>query len=64
MDIKYNIISNLKEDLECAHMYLDDLEIPRTDSNNEIYSLVGRIKQLEHRFYLDMDRLETFYLNL
>ena len=61
-DIKDNIIMLLKEDLECVHMYLDDLKIPRTDSKNEVYSIVGRIKQLEKRFYLELDKVESYYL--
>lgn len=63
MDIKDNIIMLLKEDLECVHMYLDDLKIPRTDTEGEVFSIVGRIKQLEKRFYLELDKVETFYLN-
>lgn len=45
-DIKDNKIKLLKEDLECIHLYLDDLKIPRKDSNNNDYSIVGRIKLL------------------
>jgi hypothetical protein len=50
-DIKDNQIMLLKEDLECVHMYLDDLELPRIDNKGEAYSIVGRIKRLEERMY-------------
>ena len=35
------------EELECANMYLDDLNIPQKDESGEDYSTVGRIKYLE-----------------
>lgn len=62
MDIKDNIIELLKEDLECVHMYLDDLDLPQEDSKGEIYSIVGRIKRLEARYLKQMSDLETEYL--
>ena len=37
----------LKEDIECIHLYLDDLNIPRHDNENTEYSIVGRIKKIE-----------------
>lgn len=48
-EMKDNKIELLKEDLECVHLYLDDLKIPRKDSNNDDYSIVGRIKFLESK---------------
>lgn len=42
-DIKDNKIELLKEDLECVHMYLDDLQIPKHDGVGTL-SIVGRIK--------------------
>ena len=44
---KESRISELEEDLECAHMYLDDLEVPRKDKKGNTYSLVGRIKHMD-----------------
>lgn len=43
-DIKDNQIELLKEDLECVHLYLDDIAAPRKDPEGETYSIVGRIK--------------------
>ena len=40
-------LEHLAEELECANMYLDDLNIPRKDGSGEEYSIVGRIKYLE-----------------
>jgi hypothetical protein len=37
----------LAEELECANMYLDDLNIPKKDESGNEYSIVGRIKYLE-----------------
>lgn len=34
------------EDLECVHMYLDDLGVPREDDGGT-FSIVGRIKWLQ-----------------
>lgn len=52
----------MKEDIECAHMYLDDLNIPRED-DKDTFSLVGRIKQLEKRYLKEMLEVENYYLN-
>jgi hypothetical protein len=41
-------LEHLAEELECANMYLDDLNIPRKDRSGEEYSIVGRIKYLEN----------------
>ena len=41
-----NKIELLKEDIECVHKYLDDLNVPRFNNDKE-YSIVGRIKQLQ-----------------
>lgn len=50
-----------EEETECAHLYLDDLEIPREDSK-DTFSLVGRIKELEKRYLKQMSELEDYYL--
>lgn len=63
MDIKDNQISLLEENLDCVHMYLDTLNISRTDDKNETYSIVGRIKLLEKRHLKEMSKLESFYLS-
>jgi hypothetical protein len=54
-----NKVELLEEDLECIHMFLDKLGIPRTNvlseiktdkkyvKETEIYSIVGRVKQLK-----------------
>lgn len=44
-DMKDNKIELLKEDIECVHLFLDDLGIPRKDED-DVYSIVGRIKRL------------------
>ena len=36
-------IEHAAEECECAHLWLDDREIPRTSDTGEVYSLVGRI---------------------
>ena len=51
-----------EEEIECVHMYLDDLKIPRED-DKDILSLVGRIKQLEKRYLKQMSEVERYYLN-
>jgi hypothetical protein len=53
--------SILRDEIESAHMYLDDLNIPR-EGEKGTYSLVGRIKRLEARFYEEASELETYYL--
>ncbi len=63
MDIKDNIINLLKEDIECVHMYLDTLQIPRADQNGEQYSIVGRIKRLQESYVKEASDLETDYLS-
>jgi hypothetical protein len=63
MDIKDNIIDLLKEDIECVHMYLDTLEIPRADKADEQYSIVGRIKRLQERYVKEASDLEARYLS-
>jgi hypothetical protein len=63
-DITGNQIMHLKEDIECVHMYLDDLELPRADSKGEEYSIVGRIKRLEERMYSDEELKHLLYLFL
>lgn len=50
-----------EEETECAHLYLDDLGIPREDSK-DIFSLVGRIKELEKRYLKQMSEVEEYYL--
>ena len=44
IDMLLNMINLLEEDLECVHMYLDDIGAPRKDADGEEYSIVGRIK--------------------
>ena len=39
-------ITHEHEECLCAHMVLDDLGIPRQDAKGEVYSLVGRIKEM------------------
>ncbi len=43
--IKDNEIELLKEDIECVHMFLDDLKVPRKD-DKAVFSIVGRILYL------------------
>ena len=44
-DMKDNKIELLEEDIECVHLFLDDLGIPRKDED-DVYSIVDRIKRL------------------
>ena len=62
--MKSNEVILLEEDIWCVHKYLDGLSIPRTDNKKEIYSIVGRIKQLELKYLHQLSDLETYYLNL
>lgn len=52
----------LREDLSVVHRYLDDVSIPREDESGSTYSVVGRIKQLEKKFWKKISDLETEYL--
>ena len=61
-ETKNNVIKLLEEDLWCVHKYLDDLELPRTDDKDELYSIVGRIKRLEAKYLKQLSGLETIYL--
>ena len=62
LDIRDNQIELLKEDLEVVHMYLDDLLLPRKDENDNVYSIVGRIKQFEKNMVEQASNLESMYL--
>jgi len=42
LELDKNKFELIAEDLECAHMWLDDKQVPRSDGKNE-YSMVGRI---------------------
>ncbi len=64
LDIRDNQIMLLKEDLEVVHMYLDGLRIERKDESGEIYSIVGRIKELEKRFFRTLSEVESSYLKI
>jgi hypothetical protein len=50
------VIRHQSEECGCAHMYLDDLSVPRTEGN-ETYSLVGRIKALQKMMQEDRQQL-------
>jgi len=52
-----------EEEVECVHMYLDNLNIPRED-DKDTFSLVGRIKQLEKKYLKEMSEVENYYLRL
>jgi hypothetical protein len=64
LDIRDNQIELLKEDLEVVHMYLDAQNIPREDDNSEAYSIVGRIKHTERRFFKTLSEVESSYLKM
>jgi hypothetical protein len=64
LDIRDNQIMLLKEDLEVVHMYLDGLRIDRKDESGETYSIVGRIKELEKRFFRTLSEVESSYLKM
>lgn len=34
----------LAEDIECLHMNLDDMKVPRNDADGKIYSMWGRVQ--------------------
>ena len=42
----FNELEMLAEDLECVKMWLDDKKAPKTDSDGNEYSVVGRIRCL------------------
>lgn len=42
----FNELEMLAEDLECVKMWLDDKKAPKTDSNGNEYSVIGRIQCL------------------
>ncbi len=44
-DMRCNKIELLQEDIECIHMFLDDLGVNRKDDNDTL-SVVGRIKNI------------------
>jgi len=64
LDIRDNKIGLLEEDLESVHMYMDSQNIPRKDGRGEVYSIVGRIKQMEKRFFRTLSELETSYMKM
>ena len=64
LDIRDNRIMVLEEDLEAVHMYLDTQGVPRKDETGEVYSIVGRIKQMEKRFFRTLSEIESSYLKM
>ena len=64
LDIRDNHIVLLEEDLESVHMYLDTQGVPRKDETGEVYSIVGRIKQIEKRFFRTLSEIESSYLKM
>ena len=64
LDIRDNRIMLLEEDLESVHMYLDTQGVPRKDETGEVYSIVGRIKQMEKRFFRTLSEIESSYLKM
>ena len=46
---KENHIENLKEDIECVHLWLDKQNVPRMNKDNQLYSIIGRIQQLIYK---------------
>ena len=64
LDTRDNRIMLLEEDLEAVHMYLDTQNLPRKDEKGEVYSIVGRIKQMEKRFFRTLSELESSYLKM
>lgn len=62
-EILGHTVKLLEDDIWSIHKYLDDLKLPKIDLNNqETYSVVGRIKQLEKRHLKELSDLETLYL--
>jgi hypothetical protein len=57
-----NKIQLLEEDIACVHKYLDNLNAQKCDSNNQPYSIVGRIRCLGKAYLLQLSHLETNYL--
>lgn len=62
-DIRDNKINLLEEDLECVHLYLDDINIPRKDDKGQVYSIVGRIKELGMKWMMKISEIESEYLS-
>lgn len=52
-----------QDEYYCVEMYLNSLSIPKEIEGSKL-SLVGRIKQLEKRFYKELSDLETTYLRM
>ena len=50
-----NRIESLEEDIDCVHIWLDNMLIPRCDTNTfDTYSIIGRIK-----LYLERQPITT-----
>ena len=62
INIRNSEISQLKDQVWSVDKYLDDLNLPTQDEKGEIYSSVGRIKQLEKRMLGELSEIETKYL--
>ena len=47
------------EEIECVHLYLDDLGAPRQSKIGRDLSIVGRIQQLELSHFKKLSEIET-----
>jgi len=52
----------LEEDVFLAQEFLDNNNIPRTDEDGRIYSILKRISLLGYKLYKTRSTLETVYL--
>lgn len=41
-----NKIELLTEDIECLHLCLDKMHVPRIDNSGNVYSMWGRVKMV------------------
>lgn len=64
LDIRDSRMMLLEEDLESVHMYLDTKGVPRKEEKGEVYSIVGRIKQIEKRFLITLSDIESSYFKM
>ena len=61
-DIESNMIENLKDEIECVHLKLDELGIQRSDDKG-VFSINGRITNLVKAFHKQESELESHYLS-
>ena len=61
---KLHKMEHKAEECECAHMFLDDLDVPKKSIDGEKYSLVGRIQLIVMKSLLMVNNLPTDSKNM